>query len=477
MTKTTNTFYFYDLETTGLNPSSQRIVQFAGQRTDLNGKLIGDSYSTYVQVEEGVVPDIMAVETTGVSPQTANREGITELELLQHLQAEVFTPGTIMVGYNNVRFDDEFIRNSLFRNLFDPYEWAWKDDRSRWDILPLVRMARALRPDGIAWPTKEDGSPDNRLEAIAAENGIVHTNAHDAMSDVEALIALTRLIQEKQPKLFTYLLNLRDKKQAADQLTIGNLFVHTSGNISNDFLASSVFTPIAKLQNKPGQVLLYDLRYDPDTLIDLSQDEIQENLFKKDAPTYIPVKGVAANKCPAIAPINVLTGDTEKAIGLTTAEAKINFGKLKKLPELRTKLISAYDQAYELQDTDVEQSLYSGGFTSTGDRQKLNGLRIAVEKDTTISIPVFEDTRFNELALRFIANNTSPQTHAQDVKEAAQTLIEKRLTGKLPGMSSLQDFVKELNKNKKEATISDFTFDELMLYSESLLEHFEQSSS
>ena len=470
MTATQATLYFYDLETTGLNTSSQRIIQFAGQRTDLNCKPIGEPFSTYVKVEEGVIPDILAVETTGVSPQAANREGISELELLLYLQEHVFTPNTITVGYNNVRFDDEFIRNSLFRNLFDPYEWAWKDGRSRWDILPLVRMARALRPDGIVWPKKDDGTPDNTLEAIASANGISHDNAHDAISDVEALISLTQLIQKKQPKLFQYLFDLRDKKLASDQLTTGNIFVHTSGSISGGFLATSIFVPIAKLKNKPGQTLLYDLRYDPESLTDLSQEAIEKNLFTKNASPYIPLKGVAANKCPSIAPIGVLDDTAQTAIQLTVSEAKSNFAKLKKLPELRTRLVAAYDQAYDVKDGDVEQSLYSGGFTGNSDRQKLNDVRKAVLAGSSVSMPIFADNRFSELTMRFIANNTPPENRTEESVEVISSLIRKRLLGEMSGMSSLKDFVQKLNEKKKEATISDFTFDELMLYSETLLE-------
>src|SRR5690625_6408066 len=76
----------------------------------------------------------------------------------------------------------------------------------------MVRMARALRPEGINWPDYEDGRPCFKLEALTAANNLSHESAHDALSDVYATIALARLIRERQPKLFEYAYRLRDRK-------------------------------------------------------------------------------------------------------------------------------------------------------------------------------------------------------------------------------------------------------------------------
>ncbi|MCA9339265.1 exodeoxyribonuclease I, partial [Candidatus Saccharibacteria bacterium] len=208
-------FFFYDLETSGLDARYQRIMQFAGQRTDMNMQPIGEPINVLVRLSDDILPDPPAVLVTGITPQKTLEEGMSEAKFAKMLSEKVFTPDTITTGFNSVRFDDEFVRTTLWRNFYDPYEWSWKDGRSRWDLLDVVRMTRALRPEGIKWPVREDGKPTNRLELLSAENGLEHTHAHDALSDVEALIGMARLIKDKQPKLFEYLLKLRDKKEIA----------------------------------------------------------------------------------------------------------------------------------------------------------------------------------------------------------------------------------------------------------------------
>src|SRR6202035_6109933 len=67
--------------------------------------------------------------------------------------------GTIGVGYNTIRFDDEITRFMFWRNLIDPYAREWQNNCGRWDLLDVVRMTYALRTDSIEWPLREDGKP------------------------------------------------------------------------------------------------------------------------------------------------------------------------------------------------------------------------------------------------------------------------------------------------------------------------------
>ena len=216
------TFFFYDLETSGLSAREDRIMQFAGQRTDMELNPIGEPYNLLVALSDDTLPSPDALMVTGITPQKTVDEGYSEAQFARILSDEIFTPGTIAVGFNNVRFDDEFVRHLLWRNFYDPYEWCWKDGRSRWDLLDVVRMTRALRPEGINWPVDENGEPTNRLELITRENGIAHENAHDALSDVDALIDVAKLIRDKQPQLFEYLLKIRDKKQVAQLVNLAD---------------------------------------------------------------------------------------------------------------------------------------------------------------------------------------------------------------------------------------------------------------
>src|SRR5690625_3779650 len=170
------------------------------------------------------VPDLLpkpeACLVTGLTPQKALAKGVSEREFIAAIVAELGQPGTCGVGYNSIRFDDEVTRYSLYRNFYDPYEREWRNGNSRWDIIDMVRMARALRPEGINWPDYEDGRPCFKLEALTAANTLSHESAHDALSDVYATIALARLIRERQPKLFEYAYRLRDKRFAGSLVDI-----------------------------------------------------------------------------------------------------------------------------------------------------------------------------------------------------------------------------------------------------------------
>ena len=238
-------FFLYDLETSGLSPREDRIMQFAGQRTNLDLEPIGEPVNILVKLSNDALPSPGAIMVTKITPQETLREGINEAEFCRLVSEEVFTPGTCAIGFNTVRFDDEFMRATFWRNFYDPYEFEWKDGRSRWDMLDVVRLTRALRPEGIKWPVTEDGKATNRLELITALNGISHEHAHDALSDVYATISVARLIREKQPKIFSYLFKMRNKNEVKKLINLENKvpFVYASGRYSGEFNKTTIAFP------------------------------------------------------------------------------------------------------------------------------------------------------------------------------------------------------------------------------------------
>ncbi|HSX37189.1 MAG TPA: exodeoxyribonuclease I, partial [Patescibacteria group bacterium] len=192
-------FFFYDLETSGFNPREARVMQFAGQRTDMELNPVGEPVNVLIKLPPDVLPDPDAVLVTGITPQQTIADGLTEAEFLKYFYEEVVKPDTIFLGFNSIRFDDEFMRYLHYRNFYDAYEWQWQDGCSRWDLLDVVRATRALKPEGIEWPFAPDGKPANRLEYLTKVNKLDHYKAHDAMSDVHATIAMAKLVRTKQP--------------------------------------------------------------------------------------------------------------------------------------------------------------------------------------------------------------------------------------------------------------------------------------
>ena len=109
----THSFLWYDLETFGRDPRRSRIAQFAAIRTDLELNPIGEPVSLYCQPALDLLPSPEATLITGITPQQAVRDGLREAEFFGRVHEELAIPGTCAVGYNSLRFDDEFIRYGL----------------------------------------------------------------------------------------------------------------------------------------------------------------------------------------------------------------------------------------------------------------------------------------------------------------------------------------------------------------------------
>jgi exodeoxyribonuclease-1 len=463
-----DTFFFYDLETTGLNPRFDRIMQFAGQRTDESLNPVGEPVNILVRLSDDILPSPYAITVTGITPQMTLADGMSEPEFAKFVSEHVFTPNTITVGYNNVRFDDEFIRNTLWRNFYDPYEWAWSEGRSRWDLLDVVRMTRALRPDGIKWPVNDKGVATNRLELLSKENGLTHEKAHDALSDVEALIGMAKLIREKQPQLFDYLLKVRNKKEVAKLVNLEEPkpFLYSSGRYGPAYDFTTVSFPIAP-GTKPGSVLVYDLRYDPAEFLGATPKALASTLFadrdvrKQEDFVPLPVKELSYNKCPAVAPVGVFDEKSQERLELSLTDVQQNLTKL----QANKTFAEAVRTAFEMREpydtsTDVEGQLYDGFMPDT-DRVKCNAVRSAEPNELADFHPTFTDERLPELLLRYKAR-WFESSLAEDERAAWDRYRSTKLASALP------EYMETLSK-LAATKVDRYVLEELQLWAESIV--------
>lgn len=465
------TFFFYDLETSGLNARSDRIMQFAGQRTDMNFQPIGEPVNELVVLNDDTVPSPEALMVTGITPQKTVEEGWSEAEFARKVTEEYFTPDTIIVGFNSVRFDDEFIRHLLWRNFHDPYEWSWKDGRSRWDLLDVVRMTRALRPEGIEWPFDEKGEPTNRLELITQANGILHENAHDALADVQALIDVAKLIHEKQPQLFDYLLKMRDKKEVQRLVNLEDKrpFVYTSGRYDKQFEKTTVVLPLTSAPH--GNVLVYDLRYDPTPFVDADQKELASKMFasweERNAEGFqsVPVKQLQYNRCPAVAPLGVLEqNDGWEKIGLSAEIIQKNMSIILASPQFAENIRTVFESRPEFAaQADPEGQLYDG-FLPDIDRVRVEAVRNANEQKLVDFHPEFRDERLPGLLLHYKARNF-PRSLSESEMAEWELWRAEHIQKQLPAtMASLERLGKE-----KLTDAQQFVLSELQLWIESIV--------
>ncbi|HET9098038.1 MAG TPA: exodeoxyribonuclease I [Candidatus Saccharimonadales bacterium] len=485
-----DSFFFYDLETTGISPRSARVMQFAGQRTDMDLNPLGEPFNLLIRLTPDVLPEPEAILLTGITPQKTLAEGYTEAEFLKIFYKEVVLPGTVFTGFNSVRFDDEFMRFLNFRNFYDAYEWQWKEGNSRWDILDLARMTRALRPEGINWPVGDDGGPSARLEHLTKANHINHLGAHDALADVRATISVARLIKEKQPELFKYLFSIRDKKSVAAIINKGLPAVLTSRHFSPAFYCTSVVAKLLPSPNNKDAAIVYDLRYDPEQFVDMGIKELEKIWEYQVDPEIVrlPVHTLKYNRVPALAPLGVIKQPAaQERIGLDLVTIHENFNKLTKhrqtLSDKVLEVVRRFDEKQKdkqaSEQTDpiaVDAKLYDG-FIQDHDRQAMAKVRQLKPAELSEEAVNFHDDRLKALLPLYKARNY-PKYLDNDERLAWEQYCNSRLTegGK---SSRLAAYFEKLNALASKTDVKErlYLLEELQLYGQSLIPAEESDSA
>ena len=426
----THTFLWHDYETFGINTRRDRPSQFAGIRTDAELNEVGEPLMLYCQPANDYLPDPASCLITGITPQHCLQHGVAEHAFAAQIEQVLAQPGTIGVGYNTIRFDDEVTRHMLWRNLMDPYAREWQNDCGRWDLLDVVRMAYALRPEGIVWPIKQDGpfigKPSFKLEDLARANGLLHEAAHDALSDVRATIALARLVRTAQPKLFDFCLSLHKKDRVASELGLpassqsARPFLHVSGMFAAERGCLAVMWPLATHPSNKNEVLAWDLAHDPSELPLLDVATLRLRLFTKTADLpegvlRLPLKSVHLNKSPMVVrKLQTLTPEMAARWGIDMDTALRHAEKAAALPDMSAIWPAVFQRPKEAAP-DVDEDLY-GGFIGNADRRRLNQLRALPPAELAHSRSGFDDERLEELLFRYRARNFADTLNPEEAQ-------------------------------------------------------------
>ncbi len=435
-----DTFFFYDLETSGRDPRWHRVMQFAGVRTDTDLNPLAEPVAIDVHLDPEVIPEPEACLITGLTPQRV-ADGIDEAELFRRIASEFGRPRTCVAGYNNLRFDDEFVRHGFWRNLRDPYAREWQGGNSRWDVIDLARMAAALRPDGMVWP-RSDGRVSFRLEDLARANGIAQARAHDATSDVLATLGLAQALRRAQPKLVDYHLSLRDKRRAAEVVgpPLGQVLVHVSTLHAAASERVALVTPVARHPVNRNSVILADLGADLAVLEALEGPELAAAMFapagERDGLPRVPLHEIALNRVPAVAPLGVLLPADQERLGIDVDGARERLAWLRGVADLEGRVKAAYGERTRSPIGDVDGDLY-GGFLPDGDRRVLSELADASVTEL-LAPPPLSDERARELLFRFVARR-HPDTLDEEGRARWRAHLADRLRHGRDGLASLAE--------------------------------------
>jgi len=454
----THTFLWHDYETFGVQPRRDRPAQFAAIRTDAELNELGEPLMLYCKPAPDYLPDPQSCLITGITPQHCLEHGIAEHAFASTIEQAFSTTGTIGVGYNTIRFDDEITRFMFWRNLIDPYAREWQNSCGRWDILDLVRTAYALRPDNIVWPRHEDGRPSFKLQDLAAANGLAHESAHDALSDVRATIALARLIRNCQPKLFDFCVALHKKDRVAEEIGWPQQrpFLHVTGMVPAERGCIALVWPLAVHPTNRNELIVWDLAHDPCDLAKMNVDEIRMRMFSKadalpDGLTRLPIKTIHLNKSPVVIS-NLKTLSPERAllwqIDLPAAIAHAQSASV------HSPAASVWEQVFQRPaqpPVDIDEDLY-GAFISNGDRRHMAELRAMTPEKLAAATVRCDDPRITELVFRYRARNFSDTLDTADRARWDQHRSDRLFDGKADArtVDQLFDQIDQLSENINE---------------------------
>jgi len=481
-----NTLYWHDYETFGIDPFRDRPVQFAGVRTDEDLNIIGEPLNIMARPTPDSLPHPISTIITGITPQQALEQGLPEAEFIARVLAELSQPGTCGVGYNSLRFDDEVTRNTLYRNLYDPYGREWQNGNSRWDIIDVVRACHDLRPEGINWPQREDADrPSYKLEELTVANGIEHGQAHDALADVYATIAMAKLIKDSQPNLFDFFYKLRRKQEVLKYIDLKEMtpILHTSGMYGSDNGNTRMVVPIATHPVNKNSIIVFDLGQDPALLLDHGVKTLAERLYtaNDDLPDGVErpaLKQLFVNKCPVIAPTSTLDGAAAKRLNIDIMKSKQHRQTLlSQRKAIQQKLAKIFEPREFEPVNDPDLMIYAGGFFDDRDKSLMEDIHQTAPDELGAHTWSFSDKRLPEMLFRYRARNY-PETLTAEEQPQWLEHCRARLVDGESGHLNFKDFyaeVEELRNNQELDEAKVHLLDEVETFGRELEEYLQSS--
>ena len=376
------TFFFYDDETSGVHHNFDQVYQFAGVRTDENLNIIPKTeVNLLCRPRPDVIPHPKAFLTHRIDIRQLEANGMSEFELAGAVQSLLLQEGTTISGYNTMAFDDMMTRNMMYRNMRSPYDHEWKGENNRFDIMKLVTMMYALRPETLNWKINADGVESFKLSDLSEANGIVHENAHDALSDVYATISVARLIKERNPRAFDYLLNMAKKENAMALLSKREPLLHVSGFYGKGVKCTSLVLPLIMDAENKNKILCVDLRHDPTDVLSMSSNEIRKYLFTSreelhEGAPKVPLLGIESNKLPIIIdPTKMLNHKAASRCDLDVDQCHRNAEIIRNNRDFVLRVQQAFIGKMPVHHNPYAQ-IYTGGFLSSGDNSVRTSLTL-----------------------------------------------------------------------------------------------------
>jgi exodeoxyribonuclease-1 len=418
------TFIFYDTETTGLDWAFDQILQFAAIVTDDDFKVV-EEVNLRCRLQCHVLPSPGAMAITGVGPMAiqAAPHSFYEMACLIRRFIERWTPAVI-TGFNSVSFDEMMLRGAFYQTLHPPY-LTNIGGNTRMDVLRLAHAVAEYRPEAINVPLNEKDWPIFKLGHLIEANGLTLDNAHDAMADTRATVALARMLKERAPDVWDGLYACRSRHTVEAILEKNDLVFCTDRAFGKPTILGGLIT---WHPDNPASLAMFDLAYDPALYLDINHERAVRLL--KSSPR--PIRVVRANALPIIFPFT-----PGRDAGVDPNTAKERLVRIRAHLTFATTIGKAMAAQYEDAGPAayVEQRLYEG-FPSTADSRRMEQFHKTPWIGRCELVQGFEDGRFRELAERLVYNE-HPEVLPPDRRAAFDSWRRERFaeTGKVPWLT------------------------------------------
>ena len=313
-----------------------------------------------------------------------------------------------------------------------------------------------MRPGGIEWPRDDAGLVTFRLEELTKANGIEHSDAHDAVSDVLATIALTKLLRKCQPRLFKFLYALRKKDRVAQilNLTDKKPIIHVSPLYGAQRSCVGIILPLCKHPRNPNGFICYDLSFNPTEMINSTATELDQILFspvesRKQGSNYNPLLTLYTNRCPAIAPLTSMAKSDTVRLGISLSECLGHMRLVQNSDGLLEKIKTIFSERTFRVENDPDKMLYQGDFFGDRDRSLMNQLHKLSPDQLQKMEGQFEDERLNEMLFRFRARNY-PHVLSLEEEERWNSYRMERWNGG----RAIEDILEKLKKIQEKSETS-----------------------